>query len=109
VILRAVNIIEWCNVKICEFKTKNFGYSMCTAVDHYYMDQFSTNNQTIIKGKVLKLLDSTDTKKYGEEVKFTEVRHVNVSYDSENLLGYEVGLYDPRYLVTIGIAVQRRV
>ena len=54
-----------------------FGFDRGTPVDRYYIEQFLTANQHLIKGRVLEIGDAAYTKKFGgDRVTKSDVLHV---------------------------------
>ena len=54
-----------------------FGFDRGTPVDRYYIEQFLTANQQLVKGRVLEIGDAAYTKKFGgDRVTQSDVLHV---------------------------------
>lgn len=53
--------------------SRSFGFDRGQPVDRYFIDQFLTDHQSLIQGKVLEIGDHAYTKKYGQHVDSSDV------------------------------------
>jgi len=66
----------WHDLRSTTPLSRTFGLDRGTPVDRYYIQQFLEQQKSVITGSVLEIGDDTYTKRYGHEVRRSDVLHV---------------------------------
>ena len=79
--------LNWHNLRSTQPVEKNFGYYRGTVIDRFYIEEFLKTNQSLIKGNVLEIADTTYSKKFGKNVTSFEVLHYDAKNNKATIVG----------------------
>jgi len=71
-----ISRLQWHDLKNVHPVSTRFGFDRGTPIDRYYISSFLYENRNLIRGRVLEVADDHYSRKFGTNVNFYEVLHV---------------------------------
>ena len=84
---RKIEPARWHNLRSTKPVSHAFGFDRGTPIDRFYIEEFLKTNQSLIKGNVLEIAESTYSKKFGSNVTSFEVLHYAAKNNNATIIG----------------------